>query len=57
DSWGIRAASSATGVVCMFGGCEIDGALIGVCWGDKDGEDFILEGDDSNVVWIVGSSP
>ncbi|GKA32864.1 hypothetical protein Tco_0719231 [Tanacetum coccineum] len=47
---GIKAASSVTR------GCEVDGAVIGVCWGDKDGEDVILDGDDSGVVWIYGAS-
>ncbi|GKD38816.1 hypothetical protein Tco_1259023, partial [Tanacetum coccineum] len=34
------------------GGCEVDGCV----WGDKDGEDVILEGDDSVVVSMVGNS-
>ncbi|GKF20691.1 hypothetical protein Tco_0069329, partial [Tanacetum coccineum] len=56
DSWGIGAASSVTGMVWLDcgidGGCEVDGCV----WGDKDGEDVILEGDDSGVVSMVGNS-
>ncbi|GJY24440.1 hypothetical protein Tco_0398098 [Tanacetum coccineum] len=36
----------------MDGGCEVDGCV----WGDKDGEDVIIEGDGSSVVSMDGNS-
>ncbi|GJV75480.1 hypothetical protein Tco_1507064 [Tanacetum coccineum] len=56
DSKGIRATSSVIGVVWLDGGvdggCEVDGCV----WGDKDGEDVVLEGDDSGIVSMAGNS-
>ncbi|GJX63185.1 hypothetical protein Tco_0296085 [Tanacetum coccineum] len=34
------------------GGYEVNGCA----WGDKDGEDVILEGDDSSAMSMVGNS-
>ncbi|GJW03094.1 hypothetical protein Tco_1561950 [Tanacetum coccineum] len=50
EKLGIGAGSSAVGVVSVMGGGEVEGALTGVCLGDKDGEDVILEGDVSGAM-------
>ncbi|GJV57420.1 hypothetical protein Tco_1458425, partial [Tanacetum coccineum] len=46
---GIVAGSSASWIVCMNGGVGLCGDVDGCVWGDKDGEDVILEGDDSGA--------